>query len=400
MIGEDGRYIHDTSDILEEGSIAALEIRVSDTAAGSIVVDELRLRTQGASFSGRITDNFASEGNYTNAGGTGVLAGIDGASGRIVLLLSEQGEASAEYDISGAVRAEVRALSEGGSFAVLAEGKVLPFGGSIPEGAGLLSAYIGSDGLRYVCADSTWYCWNEGTGAFVAAGKLPQELTPAVRTQVFVGGAWKDAEGSLSAVSALGGGYTEEKYIFELPSVAEKLRVYFNAEWREQNASGDTGMVKDRAQIFALSSLTLYSSGEHAGTSAPQIVAYSGKTAYSAGERVELYIAAYDAESYTEDISVTVRLLEGDKTTELTQSSFVFSQACTVEITATDADGQTSSYTFEIAAAASEEGGDAAGEGGCSGVAAGCSAAISAVVITAAAALTTAIKRSKGRKDI
>lgn len=176
--------------------------------------------------------------------------------------------------------------------------------------------------------------------------------------------------------------------------------MYFNAEWREQNASGDTGMVKDRAQIFALSSLTLYSSGEHAGTSAPQIVAYSGKTAYSAGERVELYIAAYDAESYTEDISVTVRLLEGDKTTELTQSSFVFSQACTVEITATDADGQTSSYTFEIAAAASEEGGDAAGEGGCSGVAAGCSAAISAVVITAAAALTMALKRSKGRKDI
>ena len=176
--------------------------------------------------------------------------------------------------------------------------------------------------------------------------------------------------------------------------------MYFNAEWREQNASGDTGMVKDRAQIFALSSLTLYTSGEIAETSAPQIVAYSGKSAYSAGERVELYIATYDAESYTEDISVTVRLLEGDKTTELTQSSFVFSQACTVEIAATDADGQTSVYTFEIAAAAPEQDGNAEGEGGCSGVAAGCSAVMAAVVITAAAALTSAIKRSKGRKDI
>lgn len=348
MINEEGVYVDDVKKIIADGSISAFEIRVFDDVAGSIAIDEIRLRRQSALVNGTIADNFASEGNYVNAGGTGVFAGVDGLVGRTVLLLSDEGAASAEYDVKGIVSAEIRALSAEGSFAVLENKEVRPFRGNLSAGSKLVSAHIGDDGLRYVYANDTWYVWNKGKDAFVIPnGKLPQKFTPVVGAQVYVDGGWMDVDCKLSNVVPLAN-YVEESYVLDIPNDAEKLRVYFDAEWREQNETGNTGMINERAKLFALSSLTVFSATENADQSAPNIIAYSGKSAYVVGERVELFVAAYDAESYAEDINVVIKVINGDQTTELEEFSFIFANACTIEVTATDADGRTSVKSFEL----------------------------------------------------
>lgn len=107
-------------------------------------------------------------------------------------------------------------------------------------------------------------------------------------------------------------------------------------------------MINERAKHFALSSLTLFSATEKTEQSAPNIIAYSDKSAYVVGERVELFVAAYDTESYAEDIDVVIKVINGDQTTELEEFSFIFANACTIEVTATDADGRTSKKSFEL----------------------------------------------------
>lgn len=402
-VGADGRIIYDTEDIML--NITALEIRVSDTAAGSVSADELKLRTVGAAdLSRRIVDNFAADGNYTGGGERTVVSGIDGAVGRTVLTLGKEGTASAEYDVNGALRAQVNLLARGGTFAVLTDGGLAPFTGTEAVLADIVPTYIGSDGFKYAQSDGVWYRYSAGSGSYRPLSgenavfpkiELPDELTPSIGAEVFRNGDWQAVGAEVVSVDVFGN-YTEESYAFELPQGSEKLRVNFTAAWREQAADGGSGMAADRGRSVMLSAVALFST-ETAADGKPQIVIGTDKAEYTVGDRVTLHIAAYDDLTFAKDLEVKVILIEGGKRTELDSASFVIGGACTIEVSAKDGAGQEQTAALDLTAKAAvpSEGGNSEKDGNL-GLILGITIPAAAIVIGAAAFF--AVKKIKGGK--
>ena len=353
LLDENGYCVYDTEDILL--NVVALEIRVDDTAAGSISVDELKLRKVGVATVGlQMKDGFIGTGNYSG-GKTEIVTGISGAVGYSVLTLGKQGVSFAEYDLNRGVSAKAEFLVRGGTFAVRTEDGIAPFDGLDVSLDDAIMTYIGSDGYKYAQADGVWYRYNAGSGeynpitgenAIYPRVELPEELTPSVFAEVLVNGVWKKAEVSIDAIGAIGG-FTQEKYSFALPQGGEKIRVCFTAPWREQTENGSSGMVPDREHSLMLSSVEIYGTKE-VSDQKPQVVLKSEKTVYQKGETVVLQIAASDDVTSKEDMDIKVYLCGGDERKELTNASFTMSQDCRIEVVVKDGAGNETTQTLEL----------------------------------------------------
>ena len=402
MIDESGNYRFDTEDILND--LAALEIRVSDSAAGSVAVDEFVLHAgDSPAQEARSVSGVFEDGVYFGSGGNAVSA-----DGRAVLLLGASGAAYAEYDAGGALRAEIEILARGGSAAYRGEGAPAVWSESA-DVSQLLPAYIGSDGFRYTVMDGVWYryiagenAWRPltGEGALFPKVTLPETLTPAVRLQALIGGEWTEIDGSPVRVSSAGGGCVSETYSFSLPAGTEKIRAWFAAEERAQEANGNIGMAEDRGELVMLANVSLTAFGETEDTSDPQILLRADRAAYAAGDTVTLSVAAADDRAGA--LTVQVKKTENGQEQTLEGNTFTFTSACTIEVTATDAAGHsaTASLTLSEAQAQEPAGGGSAGQdaGGNDGAAIAAGVLAGVAVLTAAAALVMVFKKGGKRQ--
>lgn len=399
MIDAAGNYCFDTAAILTD--LAALEIRVSDTAAGSVAVDEFLLHAGTSPVQEQRSVSGVFEGGvYFGSGGNAVSA-----DGRAVLLLGGSGAAYAEYETDGALRAEIEILARGGSAAYRGENAPVVWS----EGADvsqLLPAYIGSDGFRYTIMDGVWYryiagenAWRPltGKGAIFPKVTLPETLTPTVRLQALVGETWTDVEGSPVQVLSADGGYVSETYAFSLPAGTEKLRAWFAAEEREQEANGNVGMAEDRGRLVMLADVSLTFFGETEDGAPPRILLRADRAEYAVGDTVTLSVAA--ADDRAGDIAVQVKKTENGKEQILEGNTFTFTGACTIEVTATDATGHSATANLTISEAQAQQpptdGGIGQGSGSNNGGAIAAGVLAGVAVIMVAAALVMVFKKGK-----
>lgn len=285
MTDGNGRYVFDTSSVLK--NLTAMEFSVTDTQAGSIVIDELSLRIGDKTQQTDVVldDLSGKKGIYENT--PGIVKFADGyATERNVLALGKEGYACATYRVRGVTSVSVRIVAAGGSFAYKTATGLRPFDGDTVDIRKAVPAQIGSDGFKYAFCDGVWYRCIAGAnaylpltgeGAIFPTVTLPDELFPVATVWVESDGEFKPLQGVLEQAVLCENGYIEERYVFALPAGAERVRVGVTAEKYEQIENGNVGMIQDRARRNMLCGVT-GKAAEDGGVIAPDLPPDSGNT--------------------------------------------------------------------------------------------------------------------------